>query len=289
MDQGHNLGLLQDAEKTAHEILPDGSLGDDRMTHLEEGLDAVAALFFAPRAVANIQYCIIDCTHALTAVPDVLRASLDYSPSIYLDADGPRLGRHGRLSTISLYSTPMETIYLIDDFSLSDAAMDLRGRGGNSLRSILESENVTKVLFDGRSPADAFYGLFGVRLRCVVEVQLMEAATRSGNARFINGLAKCIEKRSGLSRERRDSWLALKHLVRFNINPAYGGSSVVLERRPLDPVVKASCFQNVAILPELCRFFATSVLGCLLLSQQTQHPRESDLHSLRHTMDKVST
>lgn len=48
-----------------------------------------------------------------------------------------------------------------------------------SLKSILESSMTPKVFFDVRTDSDALYGQFGIRLAGIIDLQLMEVASRS--------------------------------------------------------------------------------------------------------------
>lgn len=48
-----------------------------------------------------------------------------------------------------------------------------------SLQSILESPKTPKVFFDVRTDSDALFAQFGIKLAGIIDLQLMELASRS--------------------------------------------------------------------------------------------------------------
>lgn len=50
--------------------------------------------------------------------------------------------------------------------------------GTVSLKTVLESESIPKVLFDARNDSDALYALYGVKLNGVMDLQVMELASK---------------------------------------------------------------------------------------------------------------
>lgn len=146
-----------------------------------------------------------------------LMVSLPTSPpSIYIDAEGTSLGRHGRLSLLQVRLSPLQQIFIVDVHVLQQAAFWTTpdGEPQCSLKSILESETIPKVIFDVRNDSDALFSLFQIRLACVRDLQLMEFCTRSNPGRFLNSLAKCIEIDLGLPSEVIQSWKSRKEQVR---------------------------------------------------------------------------
>jgi exonuclease 3'-5' domain-containing protein 1 len=76
-------------------------------------------------------------------------------PSLYIDLEGIALGRHGSISILSLYIAPTKKTYLIDIHSLREAAFSTTIHSGTSLKTVLESSTIPKVVFDIRNDSDA--------------------------------------------------------------------------------------------------------------------------------------
>jgi exonuclease 3'-5' domain-containing protein 1 len=79
------------------------------------------------------------------------------SPPLFVDLEGTNLGRSGSISILSLYAVHKGIIYLVDVYELGKTAFSNPQPGQNtSLRAILESPSVKKVMFDVRN----FFNLF---------------------------------------------------------------------------------------------------------------------------------
>lgn len=143
---------------------------------------------------------------------------LQGSSTLILDCEGVNLGRQdGSLSLIILrttYPSSAQT-YLVDVVSLSPSALD-------HVFNLLRSSNVLKIVFDGRMDFSALYHGHGVELQGVLDLQLVDVASRrespreqfgrlgrylnrgevNGNKRMyvdihkISGLAECVREHS---------------------------------------------------------------------------------------------
>ncbi|TVY43821.1 hypothetical protein LOCC1_G004861 [Lachnellula occidentalis] len=91
---------------------------------------------------------------------------------------------------------------------------DIPGGEGQTLRSLLESETVVQLWFDVRNDANAMFGVEGIRLGNVLDVQLMEGATRCGPRLRLQSLKRCvqIEGRQFMEHEEYRNWLNAKTL-----------------------------------------------------------------------------
>jgi exonuclease 3'-5' domain-containing protein 1 len=99
-------------------------------------------------------------------------------PSLYIDLEGEKLSRNGRISLLTLYALPINTVYLIDIHALGAAAFTtpahtISTTAANeepssakltptlepivTLKSILESPTIPKVFFDVRNDSDALF------------------------------------------------------------------------------------------------------------------------------------
>ena len=104
-------------------------------------------------------------------------AALLVSQTIFVDCEGVNLGVYGgTLSILSLGVIPRDSpqrlnIYLIDVSCLSRALL-------SPIFDVLMSPKVTKVLWDGRMDYSALYHGFGVRMRNVIDLQVVDILSR---------------------------------------------------------------------------------------------------------------
>lgn len=172
-------------------------------------------------------------------------------PCLYVDLEGNDLSRQGTLSLLTVLVVPRNTVHLVDVTTLGQAAFGTADVNGQTLQSVLESEDIIKVFFDIRNDSDALYSHFGIRVAGIQDVQLMELAGRSGSKRLINGLSKCIEYESSMGYEKKREWREVKNRGRRLFAPELGGSFAVFDHRPLTPEIIEYCAQDVQLLPDL--------------------------------------
>jgi exonuclease 3'-5' domain-containing protein 1 len=172
-------------------------------------------------------------------------------PSLYIDLEGVDLGRHGSISILSLHIAPTQKTYLIDIHSLGSAAFSTTNSSGASLKTILESSTIPKVVFDVRNDSDALFSLFQISVDGIKDLQLMELAYRTGSRKFVSDLAKCIEKESSISAVAKTEWCLTKERGRRLFAPEKGGRYEVFNERPLNPEITQYCKQDVVLLPGL--------------------------------------
>ncbi|PYH92639.1 hypothetical protein BO71DRAFT_451250 [Aspergillus ellipticus CBS 707.79] len=169
---------------------------------------------------------------------DTLRGLLDdlktlptspSTPSVYLDLEGINLCRHGSLSIVTMYTTPNNTVYIIDIHTMKDTAFKPMQEGGTSLRALLESPSIKKVLFDVRNDSDAL----------------------TGSRRLVSGLAKCIDFNSPISPTRKREWKLQKERTNTLFIPDKGGRYEVFNERPFKEEIIPYCAEDVILLPGL--------------------------------------
>ncbi|KAL5337969.1 ribonuclease H-like domain-containing protein [Aspergillus crustosus] len=194
--------------------------------------------------IINTAPAISDLAELLTDVPN-------NPPSIYIDLEGINLSRHGSISIMQIFLLPRNEVYLIDVHTLGREAFTHPSGSGKTLRDILEDNNIQKAFFDVRNDSDALYTHFGVHLAGIQDIQLFELATRSGSKKFINGLAKCIERDAGLSSSEATTWKDTKESGKRLFAPERRGSYEVFNARPLSKAIVKYCAQDVQILPKL--------------------------------------
>ncbi|PVF93121.1 hypothetical protein CPB86DRAFT_801486 [Serendipita vermifera] len=113
---------------------------------------------------------------------DVAVRTLSAAPTIYLDCEGYELGREGgSLAIISMGALETEqgeeylSVFLID-------VLAFRSRGQTEhlkpIFSLLQSETIVKMLFDGRMDASELRHGYDVNLQRVVDLQIADVVSR---------------------------------------------------------------------------------------------------------------
>lgn len=195
---------------------------------------------------------LIDTPENAGSLADLVSDLPGYPPSLYIDIEGVNLSRHGSVSIVQIYVQPANKTYLVDVHTLKGAAFTTEGARGQSLRKILESDTIPKAFFDIRNDSDALYSLFNIHVAGIVDIQLMELATRTGSKRCINGLARCMERGdANMSYVEKQKWAENKEAGRKLFAPERGGSYEVFNVRPLPEDIKEYCMQDVKFLPRL--------------------------------------
>ncbi|THV46005.1 hypothetical protein BGAL_0428g00110 [Botrytis galanthina] len=184
-----------------------------------------------------------------------------YEPTMYIDLEGIDLCHEGSLSILTLLidtEIPSMRVCLIDVHLLGSQAFNATGMKGKTLKDVLQDEKIPKVFFDVRNDADALYAHFGVALQGVEDIQLMESATRAttSSRKYLNGLAKCIEK-SVIDSHDLTSWKEAKEEGGRLFKPEFGGSYKVFEKRPISNDIISYCVGDVQYLPDLWSDFSS--------------------------------
>jgi exonuclease 3'-5' domain-containing protein 1 len=222
----------------------------DKLDLNESGAESICKLTSA---------VMVDNLAALKSLVDTL-ASLEQSlGSIYVDLEGVNLSRHGSISLIQILIPSCEQAFIVDVHNLGVTAFDTLGSQGKSLKDALESENIKKYLFDVRNDSDALYALFGIRLVRVIDIQLLELASRRGAKHAVCGLAKCIEQEHALPSPALSDWQSTKKEVVKMFDPKLGGTYEIFNARPLPQVLIDYCVGDVEFLPLLSTIFESRI------------------------------
>ncbi|KFX95237.1 hypothetical protein O988_05887 [Pseudogymnoascus sp. VKM F-3808] len=113
-----------------------------------------------PTAAPESNITVIDTEENLLPLLDSLPSLAVEPPSLYINLEGIALGRHGCISILTLHIAPTKETYLIDIHVLKEAAFSTTTASGTSLKTILESPTIPKVVFDIRNDSDALFNLF---------------------------------------------------------------------------------------------------------------------------------
>ncbi|KAL8804887.1 MAG: hypothetical protein Q9182_002289 [Xanthomendoza sp. 2 TL-2023] len=209
----------------------------------------------------------IDSPQALTTVLDTLSTLPKEPPSLYIDLEGVSLSRHGTISILQILATPLNRTYLIDIHTLTASAFHTRSTDRHTtLKSLLESPGIPKVFFDVRRDSDALYAHFGINLKGIHDLQLMELGTRGVwvSKKFVNSLERCVEKDAGLTVHQLQQWSSATNKGLDLFDPQRGGSYEVFNIRPLSAEVRDYCVQVVAILPSLWAVYHPKMTGAVV-------------------------
>ena len=198
---------------------------------------------------------LVDTLAALIAFLDDLPNCIGYPLTLDVDLEGNKLSRHGTISFVTILVHPGRTVHLVDVTSLQGAAFTTKTRSGRTLKQVLESEDIIKAFFDIRHDSDALYGLYGVRVGGICDLQLMQLATRNFDRKFANGLAKCIERDAILSRAEKQKLQRIKERGCELFAPERRGDYAVFDQRPLSKAMMDYCAQGVVHMPNLWNIY----------------------------------
>lgn len=203
------------------------------------------------RSTVKEAYQLIDSVEAVSTFIEKLIDLPTSPPSLYIDLEGVNLSRQGSISIIQIHVAPRNETYLIDIHTLGAKAFDTRGGLDQTLRSILQSTMIPKVFFDVRNDSDALFSHFQISLAGVVDLQVLEYATRLFKKQFVNGLSKCIERDLALPVSQRLECRLIKEKGVELFAPEKGGTYEVFNKRPLLADIALYCVQDVQWLPML--------------------------------------
>jgi exonuclease 3'-5' domain-containing protein 1 len=183
-------------------------------------------------------------------------------PTLYVDLEGIKLSRNGSVSLLTLLihsNGKPDRVYLVDIHTLGSSAFTTissssSNREIQTLKDILENRKIPKVFFDVRNDSDALFGHFGIKMKGIIDLQLMENASRHTGAsgkRFLDGLGKCIQRDSGLSDAEKKVWETSKDKGKKLFAPEKGGHYETFNERPLHDDLNIYCEQDVRLLPRL--------------------------------------
>lgn len=175
--------------------------------------------------------------------------------TLCLDLEGRNLSRNGTLALLAILIHPSQVTYIIDVQTLGDSAFVTpgTGAGGQTLKAILEDPHTPKYVWDIRNDADALWAHYKVRPAGVIDVQLLENASRVGDKTYLHGLSKCVETDLRLKFMERHRWVKTKKEVQALM------PNDIFARRPLDAKTLEYCVNDVIYLPALHDLYAERI------------------------------
>ncbi|KAG7105430.1 hypothetical protein HYQ44_016742 [Verticillium longisporum] len=172
--------------------------------------------------------------------------SIPSTSTLYLSLAGHDLGQHGELALVIVLVYPQMHIALLDVPELDGAVFTTPGRDGRTLRSVLEGGRNTKCFWDIRLNAEALWTLCGVGLDNVMDIQLLENVTRSGDRNYVQDLDWCVQRDLDVEPDELRLGLRARRVV-----ARAAGSAAPFTERPMSPETVLDCVNRVFHLPAL--------------------------------------
>lgn len=209
-----------------------------------------------------------------TAELEAFLSSFPPSSALYLDLEGNSLCRHGTISLITILLHPQGVVRLIDVLSLGKSAFTTTSKDGKSLKSILEDPDIPKCLWDVRNDADALWALYQVDLAGVIDIQLLENASRVGNKTYLRGLDKAIQFDLKLKFVELNRWIRSKKEIK-RLMPTN-----IFAIRPVEVKTAQYCTNDVIHLPDLHALYLKRIsAGWLARAKEESSRRVGEAHS----------
>ncbi|KXT16318.1 hypothetical protein AC579_3748 [Pseudocercospora musae] len=173
-------------------------------------------------------------------------------PAFYFDCEGKNLGRNGTVTLLAIYIPDLIRAFVVDLQELDHIGLATREEY-ETLKTIFESSTILKGVFDCRGDSEALFAHYNLSLDGIVDVQLMEAATRKNSKRLF-GLDVCIKNRlkdldSSAKAKFAESKDKVKELMR-------SGDGSCFAERPLPNLLLEYAASDVIVLPALYEHFA---------------------------------
>ncbi|KAK4176133.1 3-5 exonuclease [Triangularia setosa] len=208
---------------------------------------------------------------------EVFISSISPSSTLYLDLEGKSLCRHGTISLITILLHPEGVVKLVDVATLGDSAFNTTSKDGKSLKTILEDSGISKCLWDLRNDADALWALYKVGLAGVIDLQLLENASRTGDKTYLCGLEKAIRLDLKLG------FLELNRLTSTKKEITSLMSTNIFATRPLEPKTLQYCTNDVVYLPALHDLYLGRIsIHWLAKAQEESSRRVDEVHGLEY-------
>jgi 3'-5' exonuclease len=193
----------------------------------------------------------VDCEEKLGKAVNSLSSCGD----LVFDCEGDDLSRTGALTvaTFGSLTSSSSPIYVVDVQVLGPNTVF--SKHNTSFRTLLEDEQIPKIMFDCRSDSDALFHQYGVRLSGVQDMQILDQA-----ARIMDGAApphRCpylksanIPRLPGMDAVSRRCGIALTKLPAPH-GGLFGSSNKAWSKRPLPVQAIAYAAQDVYIIKQI--------------------------------------
>lgn len=182
-------------------------------------------------------------------------AQLFQETEVAIDIEGVDLSRAGEVCLIQMCGSSNPIVYLFDIHVLRESAF---GEGG--LKSLLESDKVTKVFFDVRGDNDALHHLHGVQVCSAYDIQVLwHVRFQNPGDIYLQGLKKVLTHFLVQSKVAPKDISAMDHVKERGqklFSPDLGGSYAVWKERPLQPIMLEYAAVDVKFLLDMKSLWA---------------------------------
>lgn len=214
-------------------------------------------MFFTPLyPVINMDTCLLDSCDLISDLVSQIAARPRDASLIFLDLEGIKLGRNGTIAIMQILLPPNPLVYLVDIYVLKEKAFTTTNTDGMTLQAILEANDIAKCIWDVRSDSDALFSHYGINLGGVVDIQVLEYASRFVRNGYISGLAMCIRVESNSLPKFGSQQHDVKEIGKKLFAPECGGRYEVFLERPLSHEIVQYCANDVLMLPGLLSIYA---------------------------------
>ncbi|GIK07216.1 hypothetical protein Aspvir_002873 [Aspergillus viridinutans] len=203
--------------------------------------------------IATSAIQMIDSIGALEKLLNELDYQSHKPAALFLDVQTINPRQDGPISIISLFVRPIKKVSLIDVLTLGEDAFTTTSLADNSLKLLLESPAVSKILFDVGNASAALFNHHGIRLNAIKDLQVMQLAMQYPRAQQAQAasLEMCVEEDARPPARALALWKQVHSTVSQLRDPAKGGSDGVFKERPLRQAIRDYHLQNVLILHRL--------------------------------------
>eukprot|EP00928_Gymnodinium_smaydae_P076787 TRINITY_DN59871_c0_g1_i1.p1 TRINITY_DN59871_c0_g1~~TRINITY_DN59871_c0_g1_i1.p1 ORF type:complete len:508 (+),score=44.36 TRINITY_DN59871_c0_g1_i1:112-1524(+) len=209
----------------------------------------------SPKRTASLPQCGIRIIDDLLSCADTVGVFLEQD-TVALDMEGVDLGRRGRLSIVQV-ATQDGHVFFFDILKLGQSAFE-EGR----LRVLLQSESVTKIMFDCRADSDSVFYKHSVLLRNVCDLQVVDTLRRDDRKgrpqNSVLGLMVCLRACSALPKDALSELDMLKSATKRQFEEQ---GTRVWEQRPLPTQLLKYAARDVQCLWPLERALGGTDVG----------------------------
>jgi len=199
-----------------------------------------------------------NCTVYLIDTEDLLIISLEKLrtvSTIALDCEGVDLGSKSPSSSLAILhiSTGRNSaVFCFDIFKLGASAFTTTTSDGYSLKTLLESNTVCKLLWDLRSDSSALFRKYNITLAGAFDVQVQDTASlflkqvkytydERRILKNVYGLGSTLEKSRAISNEEKARLRTIKAEAKKFFSPDEGGTYENWNIRPLSKLLLEYC------------------------------------------------
>ncbi|MCJ1311890.1 hypothetical protein MMC25_005563 [Agyrium rufum] len=206
---------------------------------------------------------LVDTLDDVRYLVDLVRSLV--TPTLYVDAEGENLSRDGSLTILQIHIDSTcggieSTTFVVDVQVLGTAAFLTCGKTNteSNLKNIFEDALIPKILWDCRMDSDALFKHFKIALNGVLDLQLLEVASRFHSMYKLSGYGKCVEEHAGLSWQDCQVMSAAR-AIKDRFIPSKGGSWDFLTHKQMHPEMFRYCAGDVQYMPALYKRYSKMI------------------------------